>query len=228
MEYNKEYILRQVDRYFQFMSVCDIVNDSDYLGQGVSRTAYSIPDEEDFVLKFGVGECPDEYDGNEYINDEIKIFQDAEEEGLSQYFLPVEKLGEMRLINDMDENYYGYESDEYSDCEGNKEESDDDDEYMYITYAIQPRISHTLEEEMRKQELGRYDVKSYKKEKKALSSRGKDFRNYDTYALPFIREYGVDEFLKFKEFAMHQGLCDLHTGNWGYYEGKVVCIDYAM
>lgn len=227
MEYNSEFIQKQVQRYFRFESVCDIVNDPDFLGQGVSRTAYSIPDEEEFVLKFGVGECPDEYDGNLYINDEIKIYQDAEEEGLSQYFLPVEKLGEMRLINDIDENYYGYESDEYSDREGNKEE-DDDDGYMYITYAIQPRISHTLEEETRNQELGRYDPKSYKKEKKALSLRGKSFRDYESYALPFIREYGVDEFLKFKEFVMHQGLCDLHTGNWGYYEGKLVCIDYAM
>lgn len=226
MEYNSEFIKQQVQRYFRFESVCDIVNDSDYLGQGVSRTAYSIPDEEEFVLKFGVGECPDEYDGNLYIDDEIKIYQDAEEEGLSQYFLPVEKLGEMRLINDIEENYYGCESDEYSNCEGNREE--DDDEYMYITYAIQPRISRTLEEETRNQELGRYDPESYKKEKKALSLRGKDFRDYETYALPFIREYGVDEFLKFKEFAMHQGLSDLHTGNWGYYEGKLVCIDYAM
>lgn len=226
MEYNSEFIQQQVQRYFRFESVCDIVNDPDFLGQGVSRTAYTIPDEEDFVLKFGVGECPDEYDGNLYIDDEIKIYQDAEEEGLSQYFLPVEKLGEMRLINDIDENYYDYDPGRSSYCEGNKEE--DDDEYMYIAYAIQPRISHTLEEEMRKQELGRYDVKSYKKEKKALSLRGKDFRNYENYALPFIREYGVDEFLKFKEFVVHQGLCDLHTGNWGYYEGKLVCIDYAM
>ena len=170
MEYNKEFVLRQVERYFRFESVCDIVNDPDRLGQGVSRTAYSIPDEEEFVLKFGVGECPDEYDGNAYIDDEIKIYQDAEEEGLSQYFLPVEKLGEMRLINDLDENYYGYESNEYSNCEGNKEE-EDDDEYMYVTYAIQPRISHTLEEETHNQEYGRYNSKSYKKEKKALSLR---------------------------------------------------------
>ena len=226
MEYKSELVQKQIQRYFRFESVCDIVNDPDSLGQGVSRTAYAIPDVEGFVLKFGVGENPDEYDGNLYIDDEIKIYQDAEEKGLSQYFLPVEKLGEMRLINDIDENYYGCESDEYSDCEGNKEE--DDDGYMYITYAIQPRISHTLEEELRNQELGRYDPKSYKKEKKALSSRGKDFRDYESYALPFIREYGVDEFFKFKEFVMHQSLCDLHTGNWGYYEGKLVCIDYAM
>ena len=227
MEYKLEIVQQQIQRYFRFESVCDIVNDPDHLGQGVSRTAYAIPDVEGFVLKFGVGECPDEYDGNLYINDEIRIYQDAEEEGLSQYFLPVEKLGEMRLINDIDENYYGC-ADEYSDFEGNKEESDDDGEYMYITYAIQPRISHTLEEELNKQEFGRHNPKSYKKEKKALSLRGKDFRNCDVYALPFIREYGVDEFLKFKEFAMHKDLCDLHTGNWGYYEGKLVCIDYAM
>jgi peptide chain release factor 1 len=73
MEYNSKFIQQQVQRYFRFESVCDIVNDPDHLGQGVSRTAYSIPDEEDFVLKFGVGECPDDYDGNLYIDDEIKI-----------------------------------------------------------------------------------------------------------------------------------------------------------
>ena len=228
MEYNKEQILRQVDRYFQFKSVCDIVNDTDYLGQGVSRTAYSLPETSEFIIKFGIGDCADEYDGSSYNEYEKDIYLAAEEEDLSQYFLPTEVIGELRLVNDLEYNFYdNYEDYEDEDRE-EREERDDDADYMYINYAIQPRISHTLEEEFERQVNGRYEKNSYKKEKTLLSKKGYDERYVESYAYPFIRQYGLNEYLRFQKFIEYQGIDDLHTANWGYHNGKLVCIDYAM
>ena len=64
-------------------------------------------------------------------------------------------------------------------------------------------------------------------EEKVLRS-GSDFTKHNTLvATLFAETYGYEEFLRLNDFLEWYDINDLHSGNIGYINGKLVFIDYA-
>lgn len=177
-----------------------------FLGQGISRTVFGFDEYPDIVFKLCVGS--NGIDG-EVADAEEKVYCDAIQEGLSQFFLPEEYVGDITIIVDDDED---------------EDENGPTDVRVYV----QPRIDVVWRD--KKQtflEKGAWRRDTFKKEKRILERKHWSEPSRELYSA-ILRKYGYDTYKNLSLFLFTRHIYDLHTGNWGYYNDEIVIMDYGM
>ena len=108
---------------------------------------------------------------------------------------------------------------------------DDDDEFWFET------INNSLDENEKEEILISIPLYEYTKaeetyfnssvESKMRASNSKVFYKYSNVGGQFIDTYGIEEFKALEKFLSDNNINDLHEGNVGFIDGKIVFIDYG-
>ena len=163
--------------------------------------------------------------------EEVGIYEAAREANLSQYFTEVEYIGtycKTYQFYDMQEielelgfEYYNFEERFYKIVDNCGELHDITIELPL--YAYRRAIPHNYNAVYN--ELG--EAKESDNEIIARSSKSPLTERNLAVGIEFIKQYGVDEFLRLSDFLEDNYVNDLHCGNFGDIDNRIVCIDYA-
>ena len=137
--------------------------------------------------------------GGDFLEDEIHLYQEAEDAGLAQFFAKVEFLGTISLPYVSDSVVGVYIQDKV----------DKVFEYLDVCNADERT--------------------SYLREQKIYNTLWKENTNlYDMGAYYFIRKYGVKKYRDLCLFIRANGIHDLHAANFGVMDdGSFVIFDYS-
>lgn len=188
---------------------------------GVTRGCL-VDEDEDYVVKFDISE--DSY--GSACEREVEIYKEALENNLAQYLCEVQYIGTYTHKI----HFYDYDSIErHMDwCDYNpeyfeKEFAEHEDEFGELREIV---ISFPLYAYRRAEDFdcGAPDEYSKSLAKKYYSPlRDKNI----AVATAFIRDYGLEEYLRFTEFAEIENINDIHLGNIGSIDSTMRIIDYA-
>ena len=195
---------------------------------GVSRGCI-IDENYDYVVKFDLDP--------EYMEScckrEVNIFKHAKEHYLDQYFTEIEYLGTYtRTIQFYDYhavsrafNWYGYDSDFDKDF---MKEEDNYGDILPITISI-PLYGCARADTVKRNQWAFSSDKNndnYVKQVHSYSFSPLMERNEDV-AVSFMRAYGEDVYARLSDFLEDEHVNDIHSGNVGMLNDKLVLIDYA-
>lgn len=192
------------------------IYDTLHLCTGIARGCL-VDDEYDYVVKFDLrdnGEC----------DQEVKLYHIAEQEGMSQFFIPPTYLGKYHIrvrtydINDVNECINWYDINEFYD-QVDMIESNCEKKLITIILKLYayPRANtdHILSHHTAK------DVE-------IVEDSTSPLREYSLgVAAEFIADYGTNEYYRLTEFLTNCGINDLHMGNIGTYNNHICILDYA-
>lgn len=181
---------------------------ADHLGLQLANgaTRLIIWDEyEDCVIKIQFDEGHNHYDNN-YNELELAAYNAAVENGWEDMFAPVAKLFDYSFTDSIRVGVYAM-----AFCDCNQDEVENEsyrrnfDKYCK-EYGRDPDDEETQEE---------------------FSEDWYDYDgNYIESALAY-NGYQEHDYDKFCEFLRNQRINDLHSGNWGYLDGRLVLVDYS-
>lgn len=176
----------------------------------------------DWVVKFDI----DEDEGGSCTEREVAIYEEACARGMEKYFAEVHYIGTYTRTYtfydfhkiDFKMNWYGFDTDVF-----NAEFIEHEDEFgemREITislplYAYRKASHHLCGCPSEKERTIAQKVKS------PLRAR------HIVIATDFIREFGLDEYVRFSRFACEWGINDLHFGNIGEIDDHLCLIDYS-
>lgn len=190
-----------------------------YLGQGISRTAFTFREYPNIVFKVCIGEdgdiCCDDAEREAY------RWECAVDEDVAYYFAETEYLCDIKVYGDT------WEEDEY----GEDHYVIDYNHIYDIPVYIQSRVDSTWYDSSMKWELEDQPKTILSREKKIYDNLEEwisDVDNDRLFSALFIRKYGVNEYIRLANFIRDYDITDLHSSNWGVKEGDLVILDYAM
>lgn len=213
-----------------------------YLSEGVYGGGYGIPanismftgvtracivdNNFDWVVKFDIDE--DRY--GSACEREERIYKYAEKENLQNYFSEVIYLGTYKKAF----NFYPYYNvEQWADLEDR--ESVGAFEKAFFKYKNEFSSVQHIVVEFPLYGYRRINAESpinYKMATKKEVTQIKKFRSPLTektfsVAVEFFREYGEKEYQKLSDFLIKNDINDIHGGNVGYIDEKIIIIDYA-
>lgn len=190
---------------------------------GVTRCCI-IDRDYDYVVKFDIEE--DDYGSG--CEREERFYNSACNEGLQDYFAEALYLGDYKktffFYNeeevDRETAYFGVEGFEESFLRAEREGRLGEIEEIEINIPLfaYPRARAYVARIVTDEEESSKEISSIKS---PLSKRNR------CIAADFIKEYGFEEYKRFSDFSISQGINDVHTNNVGYINGRLVLIDYA-
>lgn len=183
-----------------------------------------VDDNYDYVVKFDVDE---DNDGGSCCARECKIYEKAKARNLDRYFVEAEYLGSYtKTIMFYDFNditrYYDFD---YYYCE----EFDDD----FVRYEDSFGTIHpvTISIPLYAYRKANYyhdepgDMSNYVQMAKRITSPMRD-KNLGV-AVSFVRNYGEEAYEVLTDFMYEEGINDLHGGNIGKVDNRMVFIDFS-
>ena len=162
-------------------------------------------EDEEYVIKIQFNE-DHEYYGNNYNELELAAYNAAVENGWEDMFAPIAKLFDYSFTDSIRVGVYAMA---YCDCDqyGIEDETYRRSFDKYCKeYGRDPEDRETQEEFS--DDWCEYDGNYIES---ALSYNGYQEHDYD----------------KFCDFLRNQRINDLHSGNWGYLDGRLVLVDYS-
>jgi hypothetical protein len=193
---------------------------------GITRGCI-VDDNFDYVVKFDID---NDFFGDSLCYREMDIYRAAESQHLEHYFTkPIfvgvyHKIINFYDIKKIEQNFDWVDYDnQWFDEEFAKKE-DDFGEIIPITIEI-PLYAYPKANPYTYTNLTGNEAIEYEKKAKSIGSPLKN--RHLQIAMEFILRYGMEEYEKISEFMYEYNINDLHYGNIGEINNKLVVIDFA-
>lgn len=178
---------------------------------GATRATVIDPDY-DYVVKFDINNAQNASER------EANVYEHAVQDGMAQYFAEISYLGryEREIVYfDCDSLYSGMSDEEFwNEVDGLEPRT------MHISFPLYGCKKASCD--WRHYGYTTLVERNFFLNKKSpLSERSTDV------AVAFLRDYGKDEYERLADFCEYYGINDLHDGNVGDIDGKIVLIDYG-
>lgn len=173
-----------------------------------------------YVVKFDIEE--DGY--GSACSREERIYEAAKELSLEQY------LTEVAYIGTYTRTIYWYDVDDIEDIMEWECVADFEDRFPDAVRKLKKRPIHISLPLYGYRFARSYHIKDDVKmsEHKEVDRCGSPLRSRSNYvAIAFLREYGFEEYKRFSQFGLEWDMNDIHMGNIGRVDGKLVLIDFA-